>query len=160
MLQQHLRSIFTRILLLVAIGFSISSFSHFKGGDVIEVYLNDKRVIQHFVAVDPKAVKTFSLDKAASADKVRVLYSHCGQAGKSRSITITNDANKALKTWKFADGPKDKLLECNAADVLALVKENSSSKLNLVYSSQEIPEGKILASIIVNKSATQIGKLR
>ena len=161
MLQQNLRSIGTRICVLVAILFSISSFSIFKGGDIFEIYINDKKIVEQFVFLDPKAVKSFSLDKSSAQDKVRVMYSHCGKIGKSRSITITNEANKALKTWKFEDNPKSgKIMDCNAADLLAMVKENSKSKLNLVYTSEEIPDGKMLATILVNKTNSAIGKLK
>jgi hypothetical protein len=160
MLHKSFSSISGRVLFLLTASTLLFSFSGIRGGDVFEVYLSDKKVIQQVVHTEPKAVKTFAIDRSSYNDKVKVMYSHCGQVGVSRVITITNENNKVLKTWKFADTDNsNKTVSCNAKDILDLVKENGNAKFNLVYSSKQLPEGKTLASMTVRNSSTEIGKL-
>ena len=108
-----------------------------------------------------KSVKNLQLQPGSTGDKVEVVYSHCGQIGKNRSITIKDDNNKALKTWEFTDAAGSaKAMTCSLSDLVMLQKENKLSKLNLYYSSKELPRGKLLATISAGNFAASgvVGK--
>ena len=65
-----------------------------------------------------------------------IKYHHCGQVGKSRSITIKDGQNKILKEWHFADVSKtDAAMTCKVKDIPGLKKGNGTITLNLYYSS-------------------------
>jgi hypothetical protein len=129
-------------LLLVA---SLFSFSKKMGGDIFEVYVNGKLVVQQYVAV-ATGVQNIQLGQSFSNDKVEVYYSHCGHMGKGRKITIKNEQNQVLKQWQFADNEAKSRMACQVKDILALQK-NKNTRLNLFYSSAEIPQGRLLVTI-------------
>ena len=133
-------------LLLVTFCVGLFSFSSRFGGDHFEVWLNGKRVLEQFVHVT-KGVQTLHLTPTSDNDKLDIYYSHCGQAGKNRFITIKDEKNRPMKVWKFADANgKNVEMSFKLKDILSL-KKNKTDKLNLFYSSSELPKGKILATI-------------
>ncbi|MBB1284425.1 hypothetical protein HRH25_08585 [Flavisolibacter sp. BT320] len=123
---------------------AISSFSGKWGGDMFAIYLNGKQVHRQFVHVD-QSVKTLSLVSGSEKDKIDVLYSHCGQSGKSRIITIRNENNELVKKLSFGDGTNDQSLMGFHRKELGNFKQ---ARVNLYYSSSELPEGKLLARIV------------
>ncbi len=125
---------------------ALFSFDGKGGGDTLEIYLNGKQVLQQFVHAD-NSVKTLQLTAASGNDKVEVYYSHCGVAGKNRTITIRDEKNKLLKEFKFADVKVNRsAMSFNLKDI-ADFQKGKITKLNLYYSSKEIPGGKLLAAI-------------
>ena len=131
------------LLALCTVFFSFSK----KGGDVFAIYLNGKQVHQQFVHVD-KSVKTLSLHSLSDKDKIEVFYSHCGHPGKNRVISIRNEKNEVLKKLLFGDG-KDKL------DRMGFYQKDipkaKAEKIQLFYSADELPEGRLLATIVWNE---------
>lgn len=121
-----------------------SSFSGKLGGDMFAIYLNGKQVHQQFVHAD-QSVKTLSLVSGNEKDKIDILYSHCGQGGKSRIITIRNEKNGLVKKLSFGDGRDDKSLMGFHRKELGNSKQ---ATLQLYYSSKELPEAKLLARIV------------
>jgi hypothetical protein len=132
-------------LMLIPLCAVLFSFTTYPGGDSFTVFINDKMVIQQYVHMD-KSVKTFSLNDASSNDVVKVNYSHCGKIGTARRIVL-RDAQKSLKELSYNNVRGDELptMSVRVGDIVALKK----SSINLVYYSNEIPEGKILANIAV-----------
>lgn len=125
---------------------ALVSFSGKGGGDALEIYLNGKQVLQQFLHVD-NSVKTLQLTAAANSDKVDVYYSHCGVTGKNRTITVRDEKNKLLKEFMFADVKTNRsAMSFNLKDI-ADFQKTKITKLNLYYSSKEIPGGKLLAAI-------------
>lgn len=120
------------------------SFSDKKGGDVFEIYLNGKQVHQQFVHID-KSVKTIYLSSLSDNDKIDVYYSHCGYAGKARVITIRNEKNELLKRLEFGDGNGARSPMSFYRKDIAKTK---TGKVSITYSSKELPEGKLLATIV------------
>lgn len=120
-----------------------SSFSGKWGGDIFAIYLNGKQVLRQVVHTEP-SVKTLSLVSGNEKDKIDVLYSHCGQAGKSRVITIRNEKNELVKKLSFGDGSDESLMGFHRKD-LGNAKQ---TKVSLYYSSSELPAGKLLARIV------------
>lgn len=132
------------VLLLVCA--TLFSFSSRKGGDSFEIVLNGKKVLQQFVYAS-KGVQTIQLTQTSDNDKVDIYYSHCGQVGKNRYITIKNEKDQPIKVWKFTDaGDKNAAMSFKLKDILCL-RKNKTDKLNLFYSSSELPAGRTLATI-------------
>ena len=139
--------------LLIAIALSIFSFSKERGGDSYEIYLNGKLLLQQHV-LQAKAVQNLQLAQGSDNDKIEIYYSHCGQIGKARNITIKNSQNQVLKEWHFPDASSAKsTMSLKVKEVFALQKNKDGNKLNLYYSSKELPNGRLLASISQTKGA-------
>ncbi|WP_315820397.1 hypothetical protein [Paraflavitalea speifideaquila] len=137
-----------KTLALLAVCATLFSFSSYRGGDSFSIFLNDKLVFEQHVAMKG-GVKSFELGKANVNDELSIYYSHCGKPGKGRSIAIKDENNRTLKEWQFGDGSSTKSsMRCKVGDILALQK-NQQGKLQLYYSSKELPEGHILAAIVV-----------
>ena len=132
--------------LLILICATLFSFSSKRGGDSFEIVLNGKRVLQQFVYAS-KGVQTIQLTQTSDNDKLDIYYNHCGQVGKNRYITIKNEKDEPIKVWKFADAvDKNGVMSFKLKDVLSL-RKNKTDKLNLFYSSSELPAGRTLATI-------------
>ena len=132
--------------LLVLVCAMLFSFSSKRGGDSFEIVLNGKRVLQQFVYAS-KGVQTIQLTQTSDNDKLDIYYSHCGQVGKNRYITIKNEKDQAIKVWKLADAAdKNGAMSFKLKDILSL-RKNKTDKLNLFYSSSELPAGRTLATI-------------
>lgn len=143
------RTMAVKVLALAVLFVTTSSFSGSWGGDSYRIYVNNKLVLEQFVH-NQTSVKTIALDQRSPGDEISVFYSHCGKAGNARNITIKNSDRKVLKTWDFANGTSDKSpMVCKTKDIVGLQKGNE--KLGLFYSAKELPEGKMLASLVVGK---------
>ena len=132
-------------LCVVLFSFTYKTAETIFGGEGFEVYLNNKLILQQY-GKDIDQVKTVQLDQSASNGELAIKYYHCGQPGKSRVVTIKDDQNVVLKEWKFGD-TKDASAKvcCNVKDILALPKLKSGKKVNLYYSSAQLPNGRLLA---------------
>jgi len=133
------------VTFLSALSVLLFSFSTKMGGDSFEIYVNGKMVVQHYVAVT-KGVENLELGRSFSSGTIDVYYSHCGRIGTGRSITIRNSQNQVLKQWQFANAQTKSPMTCQIREILALQK-SKDAKLNLYYSSKELPEGRLLVSI-------------
>ena len=142
----------TRLLAWFAMCATLFSFTPIPfGGEHFQIYVNNKMVLQQIVARQYSA-PSLTLDEAAMKGQIAVLYDHCGQIGKSRSLSIKNDENKTLKEWNFKDTGESKVT-LEGKDIAALFK-NEATRLNLYYSSKEIPDGRKLATIVLAGSNT------
>jgi hypothetical protein len=131
------------MLSFLTASFLLFSFSNGKGGDSFQIYLNGKVLIDQAVYMD-KSVKSLQINSTSSNDKLDIYYSHCGRTGTDRSITVKDEKNNAVKTWKFADTKERSAMTMMMKDIHAALK-NKESKFSLVYSSKELPSGKSLA---------------
>ena len=139
-------------MLLALAAFCVTLFSfRIAGGDHFEVWINNKKMIDQAVYKN-EAVKSLQLDQLHSNDQLRIYYSHCGTTGKGRTVSIRNEANKVLKTWSFGDESGKSFMICPAKEILAL--HPSGKNLSLYYASRELPEGRLLASIVDNGTNT------
>jgi hypothetical protein len=133
--------------LLVLFCVSLFSFSSKPGADSFEVWLNGKRMFQQYVHV-AKTVQTLQLAQASENDKLDVYYNHCGRTGTNRYITIKDENDRPLKVWKFAEATgSNTAMSFKLKDILGL-KKNKNDKLNLFYSSTQLPNGRLLAVIV------------
>ena len=153
MLQRKINSIALASFLMFGFALLLSSFSNKMGGDSFAVYINKKLVIQQYV-LKGEAVKSLQLDQANYNDEIEVSYSHCGRIGTGRIISLRDSQNKILKEWRFQDTPDTKTnMGCNVKDILSVQKLNGGSTLQLYYSSNELPDGRLLASIVTANAA-------
>ena len=144
-MKSHSKLIVAKSLLILVCAM-LFSFSSKKGGDSFEIVLNGKRVLQQFVYAS-KGVQTIQLTQTSDNDKLDIYYNHCGQVGKNRYITIKNEKDQPIKVWKFADAAdKNGAMSFKLKDILSL-RKNKTDKLNLFYSSSELPAGRTLATI-------------
>ena len=127
------------------------------GGEGFEIYLNGKVVMQSFGKAIHTA-KTLQLGKASPNDKLTVSYHHCGQAGKKRVLTIKDAQENIIKEWRFSDaktGVSD--MSCRVQDIISLKKGNNHI-FKLYYSSAEISNGRMLASVVFDKTELALHK--
>jgi hypothetical protein len=146
MLRLNSKSIGVKSLVLIMISTTVFSFSGKFGGDVFEIYLNNKLISQQFVTKH-EAVKTLQLDQTVSDGRVIVNYSHCGQVGTDRYILLKDEKNRVVKKWHFADAVGDqKNMSCSVKEILDLQRDNGD-QFSLYYISKELPGGRLLASV-------------
>ena len=153
MLQINRNTVLIKSFLLLPLFAVLSSFSVSWGGDSYQVYVNNKLVLEEYVH-GQKGVKTVALQQANVNDQVSIVYSHCGKTGQSRTITLRDGKNKVLKAWTFenagVNGAKSSM-SCRAKEILEIKNHSGLDRLNLYYSSKEMPEGKLLVYIISAK---------
>jgi hypothetical protein len=137
-----------RSLMLVAFCAALFSFSAKKGGDSFTIHMHNKLLLQQFVLRE-EGVKTLTLNESAGNETLSIVYSHCGKVGSDRSISARDLHDKVLKEWHFIDVKEGfaSPMTCKVKDILTLQKSAFSNKVNLVYSSKELPQGRTLATI-------------
>lgn len=141
-----MKSIISKTSALIVICSALFSFSPKPGGEGFEIYLNNQVVIQQY-GKDVNIVKSLQLVQTSTDDKLTIKYHHCGRPGKNRLVVIKDINNKILKEFHYADAttPVSAML-VNVKDIKAL-KKGTSNTLKLIYSSSELPDGRILATI-------------
>src|SRR3990170_4852244 len=102
MLQPGIKPLAIRSLLLVAFCATLFSFSDKIGADSFTIYLNNKLMLQQYVTSEA-GVKSITINVSDGNDVLKVHYSHCGQIGVKRSMSIQDGHKKVLKTWQFPD---------------------------------------------------------
>ncbi|OJW04501.1 MAG: hypothetical protein BGO52_18415 [Sphingobacteriales bacterium 44-61] len=138
------------LLPAAALLFILSSFSFKPGGEGFEVFQNNKLMFQQF-GNNMQNIKSLQLNAAGIKDQITIKYYHCGRIGKNRHLIIRGTDNKELKNWQFANSSeKDPGMSFRVGDVLSLQPKGKRSALNVYYSSTEIPEGRLLVSLVVN----------
>lgn len=132
---------------MVAVCAALFSFSDKLGTDSFTIYLNDRLILSEYVRPET-AVKSFSLNVNSTADVLKIHYDHCGRIGSGRSVSIQNDQHEVLKTWNFPDSDS-RFMSLKVSEIPVATRAGAQ-KLYLLYSSREIPKGKLLASVIAS----------
>ena len=140
-----------RSLLLVVACAALFSFSERTGGDTFAIYLNNKLLLRERVLPEA-SIKSLVLNADDSDGILNVQYSHCGQIGVERRLSIKDDHNKVLKTWDFSESASP-VMEFAVKELLTAAKNSPDQRLQLVYASKELREGKLLAHVAVPASA-------
>ena len=135
-------------LIAVLVCVMLLSFDSAPGGDSFTIYLNDKLLVQQYV-YKKEPTKTISLLQASASDIIKIHYSHCGKMGVARNLVIKDRENKILKAWKFEDSEDGEkgAMRIPAVEVAKLQKAAGKKSLSLIYSSEQLPEGFVLANI-------------
>jgi hypothetical protein len=147
-----MKSIISKTMMLVAIGATLLSFSPKPGGEGFEISLNNKVLIQRYGS-DINAVNSLQLNQSASNDQLTIKYHHCGKVGKDRVVTIKDGQNNVLKEFRYADvSAPVGAMAVPVKDILSLKKGNTNT-LKLYYTSSELPNGRMLSTIVIGNSA-------
>jgi hypothetical protein len=121
--------------------FSFSVINDPKGGDTVEIYLDDKLVLRQFIHND-YSIKKISLSSDDRQKDLRVFYNHCGKIGVDRRIFLKNKQDKVVQSWSYANNNK-KWMHCPVNKIQA----KAENTVELFYQSKEIPNGKLIAYI-------------
>ena len=141
-----MKSIISKPMVLITICTTLFSFSPNPGGEGFEIYLNNKAVIQQY-GNEMNIVKSLHLNQGSSDDQLTIKYHHCGKVGKNRIIAIKDGQNKVLKEFRYADvATPFAAMALKIKDIIYLGKANNNS-LKLFYSSSELQDGRVLATI-------------
>jgi hypothetical protein len=142
-----------RSLVLTALCATLFSFSVNPGTDSFSIYLDNTLMLEQYVTRNA-VTKTLPLNENSGGEMLKVYYSHCGKIGNGREITIRDAQNKALKTWSFPDVAENvsSAMNCRVKDIIALQKNSKGAVLNLVYASRELPDGRLLATIVTGNN--------
>ena len=144
-----MKQIISKALALVALSTVLFSFVPKPGGEGFEIYLNNKLLVQRYGS-DVNNTATLQLASATADDQLVIKYHHCGKVGKNRVITIKDDQDRILKEFRYTDvATPVGSLSVPVKDILNFKKGNTV--LKLYYSSTELPNGRMLASLNVNK---------
>jgi len=143
------------VLLLTTMMACLQSFTAKAGGEGFEIYLNNKLLLWQAVN-KPFTLLSLQLDKANKDDQLVIYYHHCGSTGTDRSIVIKDDKGNTIKEWKFADasGSNNKGMTILVKELLQLEKNYSQTNLNIVYFSQQLPQGRALSVVQLNGKST------
>jgi hypothetical protein len=142
-----MRSIISKAMMLVAFSAMLLSFSPKPGGEGFEIMLNNKVMLQQF-GKDMNTMQNLQLTRLSANDQLTVKYYHCGTAGKKRVITIRDGQNNLLKEFRYADAASSSTgMAVPVKDILGF-KKGSSVTLKLYYSSGELPNGRLLTSLL------------
>lgn len=138
------------VKLFTCVALSAFLFSFYGiGGEAYTIHMGDRLLIEKHVTLK-SAVPNFSLYQGDADEELFIYYSHCGQIGTSRSIAIKDNQNSLLKEWRYADAVSGNApMVCKVKDIFDLQREAAGS-VQLVYSSKEIPSGKVLANITLS----------
>jgi hypothetical protein len=138
---------------LLTICITLVSFSALPGGDKFEIYLNNKLVMEQYVS-QKASPQYLTLHRGNYSGKISVYYTECGKTGTDRSIVLKDEQNKVVKKWQFADVTADnKMMTWNVKEIMDLQSGNSQSTLKLFYSSRELPQGRLLATVVSGNKA-------
>ena len=136
-----------RAIILLTLTSSLFAFSSKFGGESFQIYLNNKLLVKEYVSMG-HATQSFSLDKSTYTQQVDIYYSHCGQVGKERTITIRDDNNVVYKQIHFPEfSGKNSGMSFHVSDFLSWDKRKGVEQLGIYYSSKELPNGRLLATI-------------
>ena len=93
-------------------------------------------------------VQSLECSQSAANSRFIIKYYHCGKLGKNRIVTIKDAQNNVLKEFNFADAKTPTgVIALDVKDVPKLKK--GSESLKLFYSSSELSNGRLLASVII-----------
>lgn len=129
----------------------LCSFMSNLGGEHYSIYLNNNLLTRQVIAHQEK-IPALRIG-ASIQGNISIHYDHCGQIGKSRTLSLRTGENKVIKTWNFDDtlGAKSKMIvEVN--EITRLLQKQSPA--TLVYSSKELREGRVLATFILDNQTT------
>lgn len=134
---------------IAGISILLMSFSSFPGGDKFEIYINNKLILEQYVAMKT-GPKFLTLHASNYNDKIEVFYSHCGKTGTDRKIVIRDANNKIIRKWEFANATNgNNIMSWKVREIMDLQNRKDHQDLRLFYQSNEIPQERLLATIVM-----------
>jgi hypothetical protein len=127
---------------------SLLSFSVRPGTDKIEIFLNNRLIVEQYISSSTSA-KFLTLHQNNYNDKISVHYSHCGIIGKARKIVARDPNNKKLKEWTFANASTgNRNMSWPVKEIMDLQNGSDRATVKLYYFAAELPEGRLLATVV------------
>lgn len=114
------------------------------GGDVYEIYLNNKLVCKQQYGKFLCGENGLQLSKANINDNLVIRYNHCGRTGTGRMITLQDAQNHTIKEWKFADNAS---VTIPVKQILNLENKSTTTLKLYYFSTQYLPQGRMLTSV-------------
>ncbi len=102
-------------------------------------------------------VQNLQLDKVSATDRLIIKYSHCGDIGINRVLTIKDGQNKVLKEFRYKDAGYTVKIDYGIScplKVLLNLKKKTTNTFKLYYSSSQLPEGRLLTHICFDGQTT------
>ncbi len=156
-MKKNLRQKLMKLAILTTVFSGLLSFACLAGGDVYEIYLNDKLVYkQEYKQVSGS--NNLHLGDLNMNDKLVIKYSHCGVTGQDRSIVIKDENGKIIKEWKFTEAKNNQSVMVIPVKELLDLKAKTAS-LKLYYAAKQLPEGRMLASITLDEKKVAINNI-
>lgn len=143
-------SISAKPIFLSLMALMICCMSAFAGGEYYQVYLNKKLLFVKHIS-EPVSVMNL-LNKTTPSDVLVIQYSHCGQRGKDRHVSLKDEKGNVVKDWAFSNSKEDMAIP--AREITAL--QQKYGLLTLSYSSAELPNGRTLASLKNNAKSLAV----
>ena len=139
-----------KALLLVSFVSLASSFTASDGGEVFEIYLNNKLLVRQHIT-GSFSLQNLNLTEANANDKLVIYYNHCGMPGKARTIAIKDAAGNILRKYSFGDGANLKDgMTIPVKELLTLEKNHKGAQLAIHYTAKELPKGLTLSAVKFN----------
>ena len=134
------------------------AFSSLTGAHNVQIYLDDKIVVDHYVdskTITPKIL----VDPAEKYGHLIVKYNECGRTVTGRTITIKSEENKVLKVWRFEGSSSgfENPMQISVKEITSL-KQKGTDSVNLFYSSNDFSQGQQIASLVLGGEATTAAK--
>jgi hypothetical protein len=124
---------------------ALLSFNCKAGGDVYEIFLNNKLVCKQQFGKFLCGEKGLQFSQSNINHNLVIRYSHCGRDGAGRKVIVKDESGHTVKEWKFADNAS---VTIPVKEILDLEKGKPGKALKLYYfSAQYLPEGRMLTSI-------------
>lgn len=140
------KNMFLVFTAMAVLGFCFLSFAFTTrvGGDSYSIFLNDKQVVQYYVASKQPAPGV-KLDASALNDQISIYFNECGKIGTARALSLRDSQNKILKAWTFADATGEHTpMTVTTKEIHALA---STGSVSLFYQSDTITKGLLLANV-------------
>ena len=117
------------------------------GGDVYQIFLNDKLILKEVVCKPSEAsMKQVQLSSSDVNDNLVVIYYHCGTIGTGRHLLLKDESGKIYKEWTFANDASQKGMSIPVREILKF--KDQRQNLSLVYSSDQLQTAqRFLASL-------------
>jgi hypothetical protein len=154
-----MKSIICKVFSLVAISAMLLSFSPkpgiafgkpmaTKGGEGFEIILNNKIMLQQF-GNEMNTVQSLQLNQLSVNDQLNLKYYHCGKAGNNRVITFRDGQNNLLKEFRYGDAATASAAMALPVKEILELKKGKEVTLKLYYASKELPNGRMLISLVI-----------
>jgi hypothetical protein len=152
------------IKLLAPIGLVVllSAFTGPMGSHSFTIYLNNRLMVQQYVSMArEEGTKTLQLEQRDYNDQLIINYNQCGQVGTDRTIVLKDGQNRLLKEWHYTDAAganptsANAAMTCKVKDIFDLQKANGNDRVNLYYSSKQVPNAVLLASLVLPADSKQ-----
>lgn len=134
--------------ILLVLGTLLYSFAKPYGGEGYQVLVNNKIVLDRF-GKNMDQVQTLSLAEYPADAQISIKYYHCGKVARNRVIELKNEQQQVIKRWRFIDVAESfSPMHCSMKEISLVQVSKSTERVDLYYSSSELPDGRLLVKLV------------